>query len=156
MNNLYEKDYVLWSKEQASLLRQKRFDDVNWEQLVTELQGLTTEDENELQSRLTILIAKLLEWQYMPDLRCHSWRCMISFQRIHIDHLLDDNPGLKVLVEQVLPLAYKRAIYEASLMTGNWFDLFWAHLWPFETIMDEDFWPERWEGEMKLIEEDSQ
>ena len=40
MSDLYKKDYVLWSKEQAVLLTEKRFDDVDWEQLVTELQGL--------------------------------------------------------------------------------------------------------------------
>ena len=74
---------------------------------------------------------------------------MISFQRIHIKHLLDDNPGLNAIVEQVLPHAYQRAIYEASLITGNWFDQFCPHLWPFETIMSEDFWPVRWACELE-------
>ena len=52
-------------------------------------------DRRELVSRLTVLLADLLKWQFQPQFRSKSWQFTLREQRTQIAKLLKDSPSLK-------------------------------------------------------------
>ncbi len=56
-------------------------------------------DRRELLSRIVILLAHLLKWQYQPAHRSNSWRGSIVEQRYQIEKQLEDSPSLKNQLE---------------------------------------------------------
>jgi hypothetical protein len=43
-------------------------------------------------SRLAVLPARLLKWQFQPGLRSHSWKYSIEERRAGVLDLLEDSP----------------------------------------------------------------
>lgn len=116
--SLYESDYYSWSLDQAAKLRAGRFDQLDLEHLAEEIESLGRAQYWELVSRLRILLAHLLKWQYQPALRCRSWEITIIEQRDSLDDLLRDNPGLKPKLDEALLKGYRKARLLAEKETG--------------------------------------
>ena len=72
----------------------------------------------ELVSRLSVLIAHLLKWQFQPARRSRSWRNTILTQREEIEALLEDSPSLRSELETLIPVAFARAGRLAEDETG--------------------------------------
>jgi hypothetical protein len=66
MVTLYETDFYAWTQRQAELLRQEEFTEVDWHNPVEEIESLGRNLQNELRSRLDLLIMHLLRWQWQP------------------------------------------------------------------------------------------
>jgi N-acetylglutamate synthase-like GNAT family acetyltransferase len=66
MVTLYKTDFYAWTQRQAELLRQEEFTEVDWHNLVEEIESLGRNLQNELRSRLDLLIMHLLRWQWQP------------------------------------------------------------------------------------------
>jgi len=64
---LYHKDFYAWINSQIDLLRQNRVQELDRELLVEELEDMRKCHQSELVSRLIVLIAHLLKWQYQPE-----------------------------------------------------------------------------------------
>ncbi len=73
---------------------------------------------SELVSRLKILFAHLLKWQYQPIYRCSSWQGSIVEQRSQLNDLIKANPGLKPYLSEAVTLAYPDAVELACEETG--------------------------------------
>lgn len=93
--NLHDQDFYTWTSQQAELLRQGRFTDLDTEHLIGELESMGARERRELVNRLAVLAAHLLKWRYQPERRGPSWQRTIKIQRIEITDLLDENPGLQ-------------------------------------------------------------
>jgi hypothetical protein len=77
-------------------------------------------------------------------LRGNSWQAAIEVPRREIGRQLADNPSLQAKLPEILDAAYGDAILLAARESGlseATFPL--TNHWPFTTIMDEGFWPER-------------
>lgn len=94
-SNLHESDFYSRTHEQAALLREPRLDELDTEHLIEELWDMGASQEREIESRLAVLLAHLLEWRFQPEHRSKSWRATIKEQCFCIDQLLAKNPGLK-------------------------------------------------------------
>ena len=55
---LYQKNYTAWAEKTAELLRAGQFAELDIEHLLEELASMGASEYNELESRLTILIAQ--------------------------------------------------------------------------------------------------
>ena len=101
---LYEQDFYAWTLQQAELLRSQTQQDLDWANLAEELEDMGKNLKRELESRLKVLFAHLLKWQYQPSHRGHSWQYTIEEQRNELaDHLADRlNIKVKVLCTGVL------------------------------------------------------
>jgi hypothetical protein len=64
LHELYQKDYTAWTQKTAELLKTRQFSELDIEHLLEELTGMGANEYNELENRLTILIAHLLKWQF--------------------------------------------------------------------------------------------
>ena len=59
----YERDVILWSQEQARLLRAGRFSELDIEHLADEIDDVGKSEKRELASRMAVLLAHLLKWR---------------------------------------------------------------------------------------------
>jgi len=107
MPNLYETDFYGWTQEQAQLLQNSKWHNLDITNLVEELESLGKQQRQELKNRLGILIGHLLKWHYQPHLRSKSWRYTIQEQRLQILDLLAQNPSLKPHQAEATAQAYQ-------------------------------------------------
>jgi hypothetical protein len=139
----YNSDFYGWTQQQADLLRTGRLSDLDVENLLEEVETMGRSEKRELDSRLTVLLAHLLKWQYQPVRRGNSWRLTIESQRIKFVDVLDDNPSLKPQLDAILAHAYKQARIDAAQETGMDKTVFPGNCpWDFLQLLDESFYPE--------------
>lgn len=143
---LYDQDYYTWSMRTAQLIRQGRFDEIDVDHLAEEVEDMGKSTQRELVSRLIVLLAHLLKWQYEPDQRAwhgRSWRLTVQEQRRRLAILLRKNPGLKPLVSESVEEAYGTALLVAARETDRDETAF-PEVCPFafEDALDNDFWPD--------------
>ena len=53
MKALYDQDFVLWASKTAELLKLKKFDEVDWENLIEEVECMGKSDRRAVESLLT-------------------------------------------------------------------------------------------------------
>jgi hypothetical protein len=140
--DLYAADYDAWINAQAALLRGGRLTDLDALRLAEELEAMSRRERNELVSRLVILIAHLLEWQYQAAHRSSGWRGSIVEQRVQIDRELRLSPSLKPFVPEAVSQAYPDALRIATQETGLDRSVFPADC-PYGSaeLLDDAFWP---------------
>jgi hypothetical protein len=139
----YNKDFYAWLMNNASLLRQHKFSEVDIEHIAEELESMGKSEKRELTSRLTVLLAHLLKWKFQSALRSRSWKNTILTQRIDILELLDDSPSLKYELEERVVIAYEKAKLSAEDETGIDKNNF-PEICPFtfEQLLKKDYFPE--------------
>ena len=141
--SLHDSDFYAWSLEQAALLRAGRVDEADLSVIAEEIESMGKTEKRELVSRLTALLLHLLTWQAQPRKHGNSWRLSIANSRDEIAELLDDNPSLKALLDEVMASAYRYARRKAAIETNSGEETFPAQcLWSFAQAMAEGFWPE--------------
>jgi hypothetical protein len=118
VNAEYERDLYSWSQAQARLLREGNWDTVDRDNVAEEIESLRRTEFNRLESALRVLLLHVLKWDRQPKLRSRSWVFSIQAQRVEIDDVLADNPGLKPRIGEALTRAYRKARIEAAKETG--------------------------------------
>ena len=114
----YERDLYSWTQEQARHVRDGRWAMVDRANVAEEIESLRRTEFNRLESALRVLLMHMLKWDHQPRKRSRSWRLSIAAQRLEIEHVLADNPGLKPRIGEALAWAYRKARIEASRETG--------------------------------------
>lgn len=120
-NRLYDADTAAWAQTSANLLREHRFDELDIEHLIEELEDMGKSERRALESHLVVLLMHLLKWQYQPGLRTISWKLSIANARQSIDDTLQDSPSLNPrfaepeFVERAYSKARRLAAIETSL-----------------------------------------
>ncbi|AFY76257.1 MAG: DUF29 domain-containing protein [Hydrococcus sp. C42_A2020_068] len=122
--SLYDRDFLMWLETTAQLLRQKKFEQLDLDNLIEEIESRARSEKRELYNRLTLLLTYLLKWKYQPDKRSNSWISTIREQRRQIGSLLADSPSLKNRIEEIFNTCYQDAVEDASLETGLSKDIF--------------------------------
>lgn len=140
---LYDQDFYAWTRRSAELIRQGRIVEVDFEHVAEELENMGGNTRRELISRLSILLAHLLKWQWQPVRRGNSWRLTIANQRDDIEDLLEQSPSLRHEIDEKIEKAYVRARRQAAIETGLDEKTFPAGC-PFsiEQALDPNFWPD--------------
>ena len=114
----YWDDFYSWLMEQAAHLRSGRWEALDRENLAEEIESLGREQFNKLESALRVLLMHMLKWDHQPNRRSRSWVLSIDAQRLELDNVLSDNPGLKPRTAEATARAYRRARIEAANETG--------------------------------------
>lgn len=141
--NLYHTDFYAWSLKAAELVRACRFDELNLNDLAEELENMGKKEKNEIASRLVILLAHLLKWQFQPAYRSGSWRGSIIEQRKQILRQFKFSPSVKPYFLEAIEDAYPDAVDVAVDETGLPVTVFPTICsYPTEKILDKNFFPE--------------
>jgi hypothetical protein len=120
---LYEEDFVRWTEQQSSALRQAAAVGTNlpldWENLAEEIESLGASQRRELRSRIAVIIEHLLKLEHSPavDPR-RGWIDTIGRERLNIEDLLHDSPSLR---SQVGPIIERLKPRVARLATTSLF-----------------------------------
>lgn len=148
---LYEDDPIAWGLCQAELIKSGRWAELDIEHLIAELIGMGISDSNELENRLTILLAHLLKWQFQyqklavqwQGFAGQSWRSTIIEQRDRIQKRLRRSPGLKSKLHNLLTEAYRDAISLAAKETNLPYTTFPPNCpYTWQQIIDDNFYPQ--------------
>ncbi|GJD93268.1 DUF29 domain-containing protein [Methylobacterium iners] len=116
--DLYTTDFYAWTQAQAELLRARRFDELDLENLIDEVASVGGSDKQQIESRLDILLGHLLKWMYQPGQRNSHWTGTIIEQRRRIARLLKASPSLKRYPAEVFDECYHAGRLLASRETG--------------------------------------
>jgi len=140
----YADDFYAWTQEQAKLLKNKQFDQVDLRHIAEEIEDMGRAERNQLRNRLTLLLMHLLKWSYQPEYRGSSWVNTIKEQRRAIPRLIRSNPSLKSSLDDLLKEAYADAVEDAVDETGLPIQTFPAECpWSYDEFMDKAFWGEK-------------
>lgn len=115
--SLYEQDFVAWSDEQALLLEQQRYEELDLANLVEEIKDLGNRHRDAIESQLTRLLMHLLKWHYQEEKRS-SWLGTIKDARKQITRLIRKHPVLNVHIQIVLEECYIDTRVDAADETG--------------------------------------
>jgi hypothetical protein len=116
IGDLYDRDFVLWTKEQAAALRAVRDSNLplDWENLAEEIESLGKSDRRELKSQITRILRHLLKLAVSPATEPRAgWQESIDDARAETENVLDDSPSLRREVDEIIrgqsPVAARRA-----------------------------------------------
>ncbi|MGH7248519.1 MAG: DUF29 domain-containing protein [Pseudomonadota bacterium] len=105
VSKLYDRDFVLWTQEQAAALRAAKDSNLplDWENLAEEIESLGKSDRRELRSQITRILRHLLKLEIPPAIDPRSgWRAAIGEARDEIEGLLEDSPSLRREVDGMI------------------------------------------------------
>lgn len=141
MRTSYETDVVAWASEQAGFVRAGRFDLLDLEHIAEEIEDVGKSEQRELASRMTVLLAHLLKWQFQPARRSKSWKYTLTTQRKEVAYVLGEAPSLRT-----------------KFNDQRWLEIVWAKaksLAESETGLDVDTFPETctWAIETEVLDE---
>ncbi len=142
MSNVYESDFYAWAMQQAALLRERRLDAADIDNIAEEIESMGRGEKRELVNRLAVLLLHLLKWQFQPGFRSPSWNATVREQRLRLRSHLKDNPSLKTRFDETFAEAYELAVIGAARETGLPESAFpKAPPYGVEQAVDDAFWP---------------
>ena len=143
MNTLYNSDFYGWTKTQAQLLREEKWETLDKLNLIEEIETLGRQERRELTNRVALLLGHLLKWQYQPEKRSNSWLATIREQRTQINRILADSPSLKSYLEEAFSLSYQDGINLAVKETNLPYETFPENChYEITQILEPEFLPE--------------
>lgn len=113
-----EQDYYLWLEKTAWLLRKRRWENVDVEELAQEVEAMGRSEKRALKSNLIVLLMHLLKMKYQPDKSSQSWRRTIVEHRRRILLAFEDSPSLKPYFREVFDACYDAARRDAATETS--------------------------------------
>ena len=63
----YDTDFYAWTQTQAALLRDGKWQELDYANLAEEIESVGRSDKRELSNRLKVLLLHLLKWLYQPS-----------------------------------------------------------------------------------------
>ena len=143
MATKYDDDVIAWANEQAAILRAGNFAALDIEHIADEVEDVGKSEQRELESRVALLLAHLLKWQFQPGRRGTSWETTIRNQRKGVALRLRRTPSLKADLAdpEWWEVTWGDAVYQAEKETGLK-DLPMACPWTVEQVMDAAFLPD--------------
>ena len=114
----YDRDFYSWLMEQARHVRDGRWEALDRANLAEEIESLGREQFNKLESAYRVLLIHFLKWDFQPNRRTRIWVPSIEAQRLELEDVLADNPGLKPRIGEAIARAYRRARIAAAQETG--------------------------------------
>ena len=139
VNLEYEKDFYKWTRNQAKILKNKEFSNLDIENLIEEIESLGRSERRTLESYLEILLMHMLKAKYQPAKHSKSWDLSIKNSRQKFKKVLKQNPSLKPKLAEILRDSYESARLDAALETKLDEKIFPANCpWTIDEILSEE------------------
>ena len=113
----YLEDYGAWITAQIDLLRDEHFDELDIENLLEELEGLSGSNFDAFVSAIRIVLIHMLKWDIQTDYRSRSWALTITEHRRRIERRLQKSPSYKARIDEAVTDSYRRARYDTAKET---------------------------------------
>jgi Domain of unknown function DUF29 len=136
----YDADFYSWSLEQARVVRQGRWAELDRDNVAEEIESLARGQFDKLEAAIRKLLIEILKWDRAPAARARSSILSIKLQRIEIAELLADNPGMRPRIPEAIARAYRRARLGAAKETDLDEAVFPEnYVYGFDEIMTREF-----------------
>ncbi|NJM57191.1 MAG: DUF29 domain-containing protein [Synechococcales cyanobacterium RU_4_20] len=140
---LYMTDFVSWIEATVQQLRHQEYGQVDWENLIEEIEDMSRRERRALESNLIVVMLHLLKWQYQPECRSGSWKASLREHRRRIQKALQDSPSLMGYVNETFEDCYGEGRMQASDETGLALGVFPEHCpYSLDPVLDSSFLPE--------------
>lgn len=113
----YEEDFAAWIAAQIDSLRQHRFEELDVENLLDEVEGLANSNFKAFTSAIRIVLVHMMKWDVQVDRRSRSWSGSIDEHRRRVTRALEDSPSYKSRIDVALSRAYADARHDAAVET---------------------------------------
>lgn len=140
MSDLYEKDFYQWTIEQGALLRARKLDEADIDNLAEEIESVGRGLQDELGDRMADLLGRMLVWKYRPVSRTQDLQSSLGDERISILGILKQSPSL----HECIPVEVEHHSYDlAKIFAARDMDVDESTFpatcpWTFEEIMAFD------------------
>lgn len=143
LKKIYEIDDYLWLERTIKLLKEKKFDELDLENLIEELENLGRERKNKVESLLRQIIIYLLfleYWSQEYQYNAAHWQAEITEFRFQINGILTKN--LQSYLASKIELIYQNSVKYTQIKTN-------LNIFPekcpytLEQLLDEDWFPTR-------------
>jgi hypothetical protein len=107
MSDLYDRDFLRWTEDQAAALRRANTDGANlpidWENLAEEIESLGKSQRRELASQIRRILRHLLKLEASPATGPRAgWRATVIDARAEIVGILRDSPSLRREIDRLV------------------------------------------------------
>jgi Domain of unknown function DUF29 len=102
--SIYDQDFYVWTEVQAELLRQRRFEALDLENLIEEVEGLGDTKKSAVLNHARMIMEHLLKLQHSPAEDPRRGTESIPEHRIRLE--FDLTPRLRQILEDELPRVY--------------------------------------------------
>lgn len=139
---LYEQDFSLWTKETVKLLKCQDFSQVDWDNLIEEIETLGRNERHAVDSLLSRLLEHLLKRCFVDCPECfRGWEIEIRNFRRDIKKRLKSSPSLKGFMLEIFPGSYQDAL---AAMREDYPNTLFPDMSPFpgelESLLNDKFW----------------
>jgi hypothetical protein len=114
---LYETDYNQWVNETVQQLRERKFDGVDWDNLIEEIEDMGKSQKRALESFLNRLVEHLLKlsyWESEKERNTNHWKSEIVNFRYQVHKRLKESPSLRPELESIYAEIFPVAIKSVS------------------------------------------
>ncbi|NEO69930.1 DUF29 domain-containing protein [Moorena sp. SIO3H5] len=113
----YDTDYYQWINETVENLRNRNFSEVDWENLIEEIESMGKSEKRALLSLLNRLLEHLLKlayWKSEQEKNRNHWAAEVVNFRAQIKTIIEDSPSLRPQLENFYNKAYPSAVKSVS------------------------------------------
>lgn len=144
---LYNTDFVKWAEQQRDYLVERRFDLLDLEHLIEEVDDLAGRHREALESYFRVILIHLLKLTYTKGSRDPEqvWKRSVENARDEIQFLLEDYPSLHHHIAHLIVRAYRKAVVKVHKELRDYGDdhepFPETSPWTADQVLDEAFWP---------------
>lgn len=139
---IYDRDFALWIDDTVSKLKAREFNQVDWDNLIEEVESLGKSQRKAVRSFLLKLLEHLLKRCYVDLTECYrGWEIEIRNFRRELKQEFKDSPSLKTFLLEIFNESYQDAL---EAMREVYPDVAFPDVCPFpqdvEALLTEKFW----------------
>jgi hypothetical protein len=137
----YETDYNQWIQQTVEQLREKKFDSVDWDYLIEEIEDMGKSQKRALESFLVRLLEHLLKLSYWESEKARNgnhWKSEIVNFRYQINKRLKESPSLRSQLASIYGEIFPVAVKSISQLYTLPSDIYI----PIEQALDDDWFPD--------------
>ena len=105
----YRQDIHAWARNQAELLKEGRFDEIDAINIAEEILDVGEREYDKFESALAIILLHMLKWDHQPERRLRSWQNSIKEHRRRVEKQLRKVQSLKTRNGEAVEEAYDAA-----------------------------------------------
>lgn len=141
LKQLYSTDYNLWLEKTIKNIKNKSYENMDWDNLIEEIEDMGASQKRALRSyyyKLIEHILKIRDWQSEKERNSQKWSIEINNFRNQIKDILEESPSLKNYLKENHLKWQKKVIDNYS--KHKLFDLRDTNEILLEKILDDNFY----------------